>query len=87
MSWPIAIFASITVLIVSIFSFLLVIYFKEYAREEKLIKQFGAMKEKELLGTVPVYLTTPSSPKKQKLTQEPKNPFYHKLDKNKKNIN
>lgn len=80
MTWPFAIFASFSVLVISVLVFLLIIYFKEYKREEKLIKQLGSMKEEDFLP--PIYVMAPPA---KKSAPEPQ--VYHKTDKNKKNIN
>jgi len=85
MTWPIAIFACFCVLVLSLFGFLLVIYFKEFGREEKLLKQFAKAKKMEEM--MPLYIM-PVAPSKKTTTTAPKeDKFVIKSEKNKKDIN
>lgn len=78
MTWPIAFFASFSVFIISLIAFFTIIYFKEFSREEKTIKEFTklAKQEKDLpafyMMAPPVKSVAPAPPK---------------LVKNKKDIN
>lgn len=57
MSWAFAIFASFSVLVISVIAFLLIVYLKEYSREERLLKQFAKSRKLENeLGSMPVYI-------------------------------
>jgi hypothetical protein len=47
MTWPIAIFGCFCVMIAFIFLFLTIVYLKEYAREEKTIKEYMKLREQQ----------------------------------------
>jgi hypothetical protein len=76
MSWPVAIFACFCVLVIFVFLFLLIVYSKEYTREEKLLKEFSKSKQP---GSDAIYIIQPQ-PKKKAAA-------FPKVEKNKKDIN
>jgi hypothetical protein len=86
MTWPIAIFASFSVLVVSVMAFLALVYIKEYNREEKTMKE--AMKSfKDQYSQQPMYvLEVPQPPKKKKVLQKDEGIYTATPDK-KKDIN
>jgi hypothetical protein len=89
MSWPLAIFGCFSVLVVSVFLFLLVVYIKEYSREERLLKQFAKSRRMEQDLSMPVYIMPVAAPPK-KTTSAPDTEKKTKLPpplKNKKDVN
>lgn len=63
MTWPLAIFGCFSVLVVSVVLFLLVVYIKEYSREEKLLKEFTNSRNLEHdLNSMPVYIMPVAAP-------------------------
>jgi hypothetical protein len=89
MTWPFAVFAIFSVLFISSLLFLLVIYLKEYAREEKLVEQLtkAQLKLEKEFGNMPIYIlpAEPPAPKKKK-TAAPETDL-PKLGKTKKDYN
>jgi hypothetical protein len=86
MNWPTAFFLSATFLFGFSFIFLLVIYLKEYVREERLLRQFSEVKD-DLLGNPPVYVMTTMPKKQTPIIKEKISAPKSIEDKNKKNIN
>jgi len=74
MTWPIAIFASIVSIVALTFTFLLIIYFKEYRREEKLLEQYSRSKlqDQDLLPIYVLETKVPKAPKAPKTSATPK---------------
>jgi hypothetical protein len=73
MSWPFAVFAIFAILIVSPILFLIYVYRKEYAREEKIVEQLtqAQLKLEKEFGGMPVYILPPEKPKKAAAQTEP----------------
>ena len=85
MTWPIAIFASFSVLVLSITAFLIFVYIKEYNREEKTMKE--AMKSfKDQYTQPPMYVLELPQPPKKKAQKKDENIYTAPTDK-KKDIN
>lgn len=86
MTWPLAIFGCFSVLIFALLFFFLVVYIKEYIREEKAIKEFTKFREQQAKIEKDLMLVMPPAPpkkKKEKILVE----LAQKSDKDKKNIN
>lgn len=88
MSWALAIFLCFSISVISVFTFLLVVYIKEYNREEQTIKEMMKAKDnfnKMMKDAPPLYyIATP--PTKKKVAAPPAQQVV-KSDKNKKDIN
>lgn len=83
-TWPVAMLGCFGIFVVSTFVFLTIVYFKEYTREEKAIKEFTKYREQQAqLEKELIYLVQPPPPKKkkEKVVAEVKS------DKNKKDMN
>jgi hypothetical protein len=77
MSWAFAVFAMFSMLVLSIFAFLLIIYFKEFANEKKILEGLAKMPLLDL-GTIPMY----SAPKGKSATIQDAAPAKNKKDVN-----
>lgn len=63
MSWALAITIIGITMILSFFTFALIVYLKEYKRDEKILEM-----QKEISKSLPaIYLATPPAPKKKKV--------------------
>jgi hypothetical protein len=82
MSWAFAIFAMFSMLVLSIFTFLLIIYFKEFAKENKILDNLAKMPILDL-GSLPLY--APSKKAKSGTIKTEEEPT--QSDKNKKGWN
>jgi hypothetical protein len=83
MSWPLS-FVIVSGLVLG---FLLIIYLKEYIREERLLRQFSDVKNDPLTGNPPVYVMTTMPKKQTPIVKEKIVAPKITEDKNKKNIN
>ena len=79
MTWPLAVFGCFSILVISIITFLTIVYLKEYNREERTIKEFMKIRDQKMKSEPLVYVF--EQPKKK---APPPLPI---PDKNKKNIN